>query len=47
LADRHARGYKISVLWYHEEDDDDSREFAEDLQSLIELPFEIIEVESL
>jgi len=47
LADRHARGFKISVLWYYEEDDEDSREFAEDLQSIIQLPVEIIEVESL
>jgi hypothetical protein len=33
-------------MWYHEKDDDDSREFGEDLQDLIEMPVELIEVES-
>lgn len=46
LATQHKKGCKISVMWYHEEEDDDSREFAEDLQDIIEMPVEIIEVES-
>ena len=46
LAFQRKKGCKISVMWYHEKDDDDSREFGEDLQDLIEMPVELIEVES-
>lgn len=46
LAAQYKKGLNVSVIWYHEEDDDDSREFAEDLQDLIDMPVEIIEVES-
>jgi hypothetical protein len=46
LASQRKKGCKISVMWYHEKDDDDSREFGEDLQDLIEMPVELIEVES-
>ena len=46
LESQHKKGFKISVMWYHTVDDDDSREFGEDLQELITLPVDIIEVES-
>ena len=38
-------GHKITVNWYYEEDDEDMLEAGEDYQSIIKLPFKMIEIE--
>jgi len=38
---------KVTVLWYYEEDDEDMLEAGEDYQAIIDIPFEMIEVEEL
>jgi len=38
-------GNKIIVNWYYEEDDEDMLEAGEDYQSIIDVPFKMIEVE--
>ena len=37
----------VSVKWYYEEDDEDMLEAGEDYEAIIDLPFEMIEVEEL
>ena len=39
------KGFKIQVNWYYEEDDEDMFEAGEDYQSIINLPFKMIEME--
>ncbi|MCF6184775.1 MAG: DUF1987 domain-containing protein [Bacteroidales bacterium] len=36
-------GKKIKITWYISEDDEDNVEFAEELETLFEIPFEIIQ----
>jgi len=38
-------GNEINVNWYYEEDDEDMLEAGEDYQSIIKLPFKMIEIE--
>ena len=38
-------GNNINVNWYYEEDDEDMLEAGEDYQSIIKLPFKMIEIE--
>ncbi len=40
-------GTVVSVNWYFEEDDEDMEEAGEDYQSIIRLPFKMIEVEEI
>ena len=40
-------GSEVSVKWYYEEDDEDMLEAGEDYEALIDLPFEMIEVEEI
>ena len=37
----------VIVNWYYEEDDEDMLEAGEDYQAIIDIPFEMIEVEEL
>ncbi len=39
------KGFKVQVNWYYEEDDEDMFEAGEDYQSIINLPFKMIEME--
>ena len=38
---------EVKVNWYFEEDDEDMAEAGEDYQAIIDLPFEMIEVEEI
>jgi hypothetical protein len=46
LNEMHDGGHKVSVNWYHAEDDDDMREVAEDFQFMVKVPFKIISYSS-
>ncbi len=37
----------VNVTWYFEEDDEDMQEAGEDYQAIVNLPFNIIEVEEI
>ncbi|RUT79620.1 DUF1987 domain-containing protein [Ancylomarina longa] len=39
------RGHKVSINWHYETDDEDMLEAGEDYQSIIKIPFEMIEDE--
>ncbi len=39
------KGAKVEVNWYYEEDDEDMFEAGEDYQSIINIPFKMIEME--
>ncbi len=39
------KGKKVEVNWYYEEDDEDMFEAGEDYQSIINIPFKMIEME--
>lgn len=39
------KGKKVQVNWYYEEDDEDMFEAGEDYQSIITIPFTMIEIE--
>jgi hypothetical protein len=39
------KGQKVEVNWYYEEDDEDMFEAGEDYQSIINIPFKMIELE--
>jgi hypothetical protein len=39
------KGNKVQVNWYYEEDDEDMFEAGEDYQSIINVPFSMIEME--
>lgn len=41
------RNTKVKINWYFEEDDEDMAEAGEDYQAIIDLPFEMIEVEEI
>ena len=40
-------GSEITVKWHYEEDDEDMLEAGEDYEDIIDLPFEMIEVEEI
>ena len=40
-------GSNVSVKWYYEEDDEDMLEAGEDYEAIIDLDFEMIEVEEI
>ena len=40
-------GSEITVIWHYEEDDEDMLEAGEDYEAIIDLPFEMIEVEEI
>ena len=40
-------GSEVSVKWYYEEDDEDMLEAGEDYEAIIDLDFEMIEVEEI
>ena len=37
----------VKIKWYYEEDDEDMLEAGEDYEAIIDLPFEMVEVEEL
>ncbi len=39
------QGHDVTIKWYYEEDDEDMLEAGEDYQSIISVPFEMIETE--
>jgi len=39
------QGHDVIIKWYYEEDDEDMLEAGEDYQSIISVPFEMIETE--
>jgi hypothetical protein len=41
----HKKGNTVEVNWYYEEDDEDMFEAGEDYQSIINIPFKMIEME--
>ena len=45
LETMHKSGNDILIKWYYEEDDEDMLEAGEDYQSIINIPFKMIEVE--
>jgi hypothetical protein len=47
LENLNKQGTKVKVNWYFEEDDEDMAEAGEDYQAIIDLPFEMIEVEEI
>lgn len=38
-------GNEVTINWYYEEDDEDMLEAGEDYQSIIKIPFKMIEIE--
>jgi len=45
LESIHKAGNEVLVNWYYEEDDEDMLEAGEDYQSIIKIPFKMIEIE--
>ncbi len=41
LEELHKQGYKVKVIWYYPEDDEDMQETGMEYSELIELPFEL------
>ncbi|OFX50265.1 MAG: nuclear pore complex subunit [Bacteroidetes bacterium GWA2_30_7] len=41
----HKSGNEVLINWYYEEDDEDMLEAGEDYQSIIRIPFKMIEIE--
>ena len=41
----HKKGDEVEIYWYYEEDDEDMFEAGEDYQSIINIPFKMIEME--
>ena len=41
----HRKGTLVDINWYYEEDDEDMFEAGEDYQSIINIPFKMIELE--
>lgn len=39
------QGHDVTIKWYYEEDDEDMLEAGEDYQSIVSIPFEMIETE--
>lgn len=40
-------GHSVKVLWHYEEDDEDMMEAGEDYQAIINVPFEMIQIEEV
>lgn len=47
LENLNGSGTNIKVNWYFEEDDEDMEEAGEDYQAIINLPFNMVEVEEI
>ncbi|MCH2223913.1 MAG: DUF1987 domain-containing protein [Crocinitomicaceae bacterium] len=47
LENMNTEVHPVKVNWYFEEDDEDMEEAGEDYQAIINLPFEIIEVDEM
>ena len=47
LESIHKAGNQVAINWYYEEDDEDMLEAGEDYEAIIDLPFEMIEVEEI
>ena len=45
LESIHKRGKKVAINWYYELDDEDMLEAGEDYQSIIKIPFTMIELD--
>ncbi len=45
LEDIKNNGSQVTIKWYYEEDDEDMLEAGEDYQAIINIPFEMIEIE--
>ncbi len=45
LESIHKKGHPVVIKWYYEEDDEDMLEAGEDYQSILKIPFEMIEIE--
>lgn len=41
----HRKGSGVEIVWYYEEDDEDMYEAGEDYQSIINIPFKMMELE--
>jgi hypothetical protein len=41
----HKKGNDVEINWYYEEDDEDMFEAGEDYQSIVHIPFKMIEME--
>ena len=41
----HKKGNEVEINWYYEEDDEDMFEAGEDYQSILNIPFKMIEME--
>ncbi|NPA37104.1 MAG: DUF1987 domain-containing protein [Chlorobi bacterium] len=41
----HKKGNEVEINWYYEEDDEDMFEAGEDYQSIVHIPFKMIEME--
>ncbi|MBN2667787.1 MAG: DUF1987 domain-containing protein [Bacteroidales bacterium] len=41
----HKDGHSVNINWFFEEDDEDMLEAGEDYQSIIKIPFKMIEIE--
>jgi hypothetical protein len=44
LHELNRKGCKISVRWFYESDDPDSREDGESLKEVVKIPFEVLEI---
>jgi len=45
LENIHKSGKEVVINWYYEEDDEDMLEAGEDYQSILKIPFKMIEIE--
>tara|TARA_Y100000589_G_scaffold277537_1_gene272574 strand:- start:15902 stop:16285 length:384 start_codon:yes stop_codon:yes gene_type:complete len=45
LEDIKNNGSQVTIKWYYEEDDEDMLEAGEDYQAIINIPFEMIEID--
>lgn len=44
LENIHKSNHEVSINWYYEEDDEDMLEAGEDYESIIRIPFKMIEI---
>jgi len=44
IASLHKNGFKVELKWYYEEDDDAIKNLGNDLQTLIDMPFEMVAI---
>lgn len=47
LESLNGKGTEVKINWYFEEDDEDMEEAGEDYQAIINLPFNMVEVEEI